>query len=234
MNREVIRRRHLPHWDVPDAAYFVTTCLRDSIPAQGLLEIARHRIALQNAVRPEDITNEDWQRRCWKLNFMRVEHWLDHFAASRVLEQPEFAQIVVNSMRHFAEERYDLYAFVVMPSHFHWLFKPRTDWTITLNDDGRSPRERITYSLNRFTSNQCNKLSGTKGTFWQNESYDHWVRDADELERIIRYIEENPVKAGLTKLPEDWPFSSAHLRKILGLDWGAILPRMPPRCDSVR
>ena len=36
---EIFRRRHLPHWDVPGATYFVTACLADSIPAQGLLSI---------------------------------------------------------------------------------------------------------------------------------------------------------------------------------------------------
>ena len=43
MDREIVRRRHLPHWDVPGAAYFVTTCLDGSIPARGLLEIARYQ-----------------------------------------------------------------------------------------------------------------------------------------------------------------------------------------------
>ena len=43
MDREIIRRRQLPHWDMPGAPYFVTTCLEGSIPARGLLEIVRYR-----------------------------------------------------------------------------------------------------------------------------------------------------------------------------------------------
>ena len=50
------------------------------------------------------------------------------------------------------------------------------------------------------------------GPFWQPESYDHWVRDADELERIVTYIAANPVKAGLVKQAQDWFFCSAHDR----------------------
>jgi len=86
--------------------------------------------------------------------------------------------------------------------------------------------------LNRFTSTKCNNHLERCGPFWQKESFDHWVRDVDELERIIRYIEENPVKAGLVASPEDWPHSSANLRKLLNLEWGAMLPRGTPRLES--
>ena len=62
------------------------------------------------------------------------------------------------------------------------------------------------------------------GAFWQSESYDHWVRDDDELLRIIDYIENNPVKAGLAALPEDYRWSSARIRKQLGLKPGDAIP----------
>src|SRR6266536_409468 len=96
-----------------------------------------------------------------------------------------------------------------MSSHSHWIFRPRTDWVKSLENGNRTPRERVMYSLNRFTSNECNKAMKSHGTIWQNESYDHWIRDVDELERIMRYIEENPVKAGFVKTPDEWPYSSA-------------------------
>src|SRR5207247_1231393 len=113
-------------------------------------------------------------------------------------------------IRHFADERYDLYAYVVIPSHYHWVFQPRPEWIKTFAGERRSPRERITYSVNRYTATQCNKHQQKKGSFWQKESFDHWTRDVDELERIICYIEENPVKAGLVASPEDWFYSSAN------------------------
>ena len=49
--------------------------------------------------------------------------------------------------------------------------------------------------------------------FWQKESYDHWVRDSAELERIRHYIEQNPVKAGLVSRPQDYPWLSASGRR---------------------
>ena len=36
----------------------------------------------------------------------------------------------------------------------------------------------------------------------------HWVRDRCELERIVAYIEGNPVKAGLVARAEDYRWSS--------------------------
>src|SRR5262249_44489845 len=86
MDREVIRRRHLPHWDVPGATYFVTTCLHGSIPAQGLLEVARFREKLQGRPRPKTMTEQQWQTQCWKLVFVEVERWLDTTPANHALE----------------------------------------------------------------------------------------------------------------------------------------------------
>jgi hypothetical protein len=48
--------------------------------------------------------------------------------------------------------------------------------------------------------------------FWQDESYDHWIRSARELEEIISYVEGNPVNAGLVSTEEQWPWSSARFR----------------------
>jgi type I restriction enzyme R subunit len=172
------------------------------------------------------MTDAAWQTLCWKRTFARLECWLDAQPAKRALEDPRLARVVVNAIHHFAGERYHLFAYVIMPSHVHWLFQPLPEWTQTLPHDKRSPRQRITYSMNRFTATQCNRLRNAKGKFWQTESYDHWVRDVDELERIMRYIEENPVKARLVETPQQWPFSSASVRAGAGLEWGVPLPKL--------
>ena len=141
MDREVIRRRDLPHWDVPGATYFITTCLEGSIPAQGLLDISRFRKDLSRRARPKEMAAEAWRCHCGKLGFVRVETWLDGQPARRDLENPRLARIVVESLFHFAGERYDLLAYVVMPSHLHWLFQPRPQWVESLADDRCTPRE---------------------------------------------------------------------------------------------
>lgn len=123
----------------------------------------------------------------------------------------------------FAGTGYDLLGYVIMPSHIHYVFQPLESWIGQLPDDGRSPRERIVHSLNRHTASQCNLFLGRTGAFWQHESYDHWIRDPDELERILLYIDGNPVKAGLVRCAEDFLFSSAFERKRRGLELGEPL-----------
>ncbi|HEY7388808.1 MAG TPA: transposase [Bryobacteraceae bacterium] len=115
------------------------------------------------------------------------------------LRQPEIAAIVRQAIKDGDTRfrRYDLHAFVVMANHVHMLVTPRvrsSDWL---------------RSLKGFTAHEANRLLGLSGKpFWQDESYDHLVRDG-EFERIRRYIENNPVRAGLVTEPEDFLWSSA-------------------------
>ncbi len=55
---------------------------------------------------------------------------------------------------------------------------------------------------------RANQILGLTGQpFWQEESYDRLVRDSASFERIRRYIEENPVNAGLVKTAADYRWS---------------------------
>ncbi len=93
--------------------------------------------------------------------------------------------------------RFVLHAFVVMPNHVHVLLDPLASLAgITNGIKGASARE-----ANRL-------LRRTGRPFWQDESFDHWVRSAAQFERVRNYIECNPVKAGLVARPEDWQWSS--------------------------
>src|SRR5260370_41569301 len=117
--KEVFRRRRLPHWDMPGAIYFVTTCLEGSIPAQGLLDRANYEEGLESRSRPAEMTEHDWKARKWKLLFSYSERWLDERPAVRHLEDERLASNVVETIYHFASIHYDLLGYVVMPSHMH-------------------------------------------------------------------------------------------------------------------
>lgn len=221
----LFRRRRLPHWDVPDGIYFVTTCLEGSIPAQGLVDLYRYRDELAVRAKPPNLSEAEWDLHRHKLLFACFDKLIDLQPAVKHLENPGAANIVRDAIYHFAGERYDLLAFVVMPSHLHWVFRPRNDWIDSLanvNDD-RTPREMITQSINGYTAHQCNRLLGRRGAFWQGEAYDHVVRNDDELLRIIQYIENNPVKAGLVARAEDWIWSSAADRRTRSVVVGEYL-----------
>jgi len=209
--QERFTRRRLPHWDQPGATYFITTCLPGSIPAQGLVEIEQVRGRLERQPRPADVRPDDWKTRQWKRLFARREEWLDCKPAVRSLKDKRLAAEVVTSLKHFDGERYDLVAWVVMPSHLHWVFRPRDTWVESLGTavEDRSPRRRIQHSVNLHTAIECNRLLGRAGGFWQRESYDHCVRDEEELERIVAYVHGNPIRAGLVERDVDFAFSSA-------------------------
>ena len=93
---------------------------------------------------------------------------------------------------------YRLHGYAVMANHVHLLVSPRV------------PVSRLMQSLKRFTAREGNRSLGRTGRpFWQDESYDRLVCDEAAYERILRYIEMNPVNAGLAARPEDFPWSSA-------------------------
>jgi len=245
----IFRRRRLPHWDLPGATYFITTCLAGSIPAEGLLDVAPYRDGLLRLARARRTLDAAEELQCWRKTFARADWWLDRRPAVRHLADPALAASLVDACYFWAGRRYDLLAYVVMPSHFHWVFRPLVGQADNLPQPERSskpaeqavnlcksrqvnnlphirsPRERIMHTLKRHTARQCNRLLDRCGAFWQDESYDHCVRDEEELERIIQYVESNPVKAGLTAQPEQRPFSSARDRSELGLLLGQSLTR---------
>ncbi len=63
------------------------------------------------------------------------------------------------------------------------------------------------HNIKRNSAKQANKFLDRSGIFWQHENYDHYVRDEGELERIIKYVLNNPVKAGLVDDWEKWKWS---------------------------
>jgi REP element-mobilizing transposase RayT len=115
------------------------------------------------------------------------------------LRQDQIAQIMVDAIRDGETRfrRYWLHAFVVMPNHVHLLVTPNVAANQWLGP------------LKGFTAHQANRVLGRHAPFWQDESYDHLVRNEEEFQRIQRYIENNPVKAGLVGSPEFFPWSSA-------------------------
>lgn len=115
------------------------------------------------------------------------------------LRQETVAEMMVEAIHHNASalEHYSLHAFVVMANHVHLLISPH------------APLPTLMKSLKGITAKRANQMLARKGRFWQEESYDHQARNDLEFERIRRYIEENPVRAGLVREPAEFPWSSA-------------------------
>jgi len=233
MTDMIFRRRRLPHQDVEGHPIFITACLDGSLSATGLSRIEKYREELDTRPKPDDLTAADWEYRKQKLLFAFVDKLLDGQSPVRHLEDERQAEIVQYAFLHFAGKRYKLLAFVVMPSHHHWLFLPDEAWAIEAVQRVRqefgkqkTPREIISHSIQSYTATMCNRVRGKTGTYWQHETFDHWARDEAELLRRVDYIEMNPVIAGLAETPEEYRWSSARIGKQLGILRGEPIPKV--------
>ena len=118
---------------------------------------------------------------------------------------PEAARSLVLQRCLYGDgSRFHLYAVVVMPEHVHLLMTPLRD-----PQGNVFCLSEILRGIKGASARSVNQLLGGSGPLWQEESFDHWVRTPEEFARISKYIENNPVSAGLVKRPEDWPWSSA-------------------------
>ncbi|MEZ6093879.1 MAG: transposase [Pirellulaceae bacterium] len=172
--------------------------------------------------------------------FAAYEHHLDVVSKIDWLQDPKIASMLRENLYHFAGQKYSLHAYCIMPNHVHVLLTPhqppnehhpvdfsKADQISNVGEvaDKCSPLSNITHSLKSYTANRANRMLNRSGTFWQPESYDHWVRNDDELERIVNYIRANPVKAGLVEHHQDWYWSSCHDRFLIDGDTSGWLPQ---------
>jgi putative transposase len=133
--------------------------------------------------------------------FLVSDRELDKAATGPLwLKDERVAQCVVDALKYGEKQLglYELEAWVLMINHVHILISPKTEL------------RRITRSIKNFSARQANAVLGRTGQpFWQVESYDRWVRGPKAMGRIVHYIEENPVTAGLVERADDWRWSSA-------------------------
>jgi putative transposase len=173
-------RRRLPHLSEHNRPIFITWRLHDSLPPQRVFPA-------------EALTSGR--------AFAAMDRLLDEARSGAFyLRHPAVANMVVEAIYYNADilEHYRLHAFVVMPNHVHLLATP----TVAL--------PTLTRSLKGITAKRANAILALTGNpFWQDESYDHLVRNQREFEKIRNYIAENPVRAGLVRDARAYRWSSA-------------------------
>jgi len=116
------------------------------------------------------------------------------------LTEPRFARLAIQALRHFDGIRYDLYDYTVMPDHVHVILKP-------IVREGKCERlSRIMHSLKSWLAHRINEMVGRRGRIWQEETYDHVIRNKEDYEEKAAYILDNPRRKGLIKNPVNWPW----------------------------
>ncbi len=93
--------------------------------------------------------------------------------------------------------KYKIHSFVVMPEHFHALVTPIG---ITIERAGQLIKGGYSYRVKTELKRNYE--------IWERGFIDHRLR-VGEFARFRKYIDENLVKAGLVKAPEDYPYGSA-------------------------
>ena len=185
-------RGYLPHFDGGEIPQIITFRLHDSMP-QELLESWRQELLARDGA----LMNADAEMR------RRIEAYLDRGCGSAYLKDARVATLTQDALLHFDGARYRLSAWVIMPNYAHALLAPCPGHKLS----------DIMHALKSYTAHEANRILRRRGDYWQHEYFDRYIRDAKHFAAAVRYIENNPVKAGLCPAPEAWPFSSASRKR---------------------
>lgn len=222
--------RNLPHYQPVDATFSVAFRLAGSLPVQVTAmmkqerKTAERRFAGIRNLQKRYAEYHEYQRQY----FEKFDSLLDGTTAGpRWLADDRIAAIVSDSLHFLDQVRWDLFCFCIMPNHVHlvcaMLPAAVQGRAKLLANDAETMRQGhdslgnggwnhgiLTdqlQSTKKFSARKSNVVLGRSGAFWHRESYDHVIRNGEELERTLWYIVNNPVKAGLAATWKDWKWT---------------------------
>jgi putative transposase len=124
-----------------------------------------------------------------------------YFVTSRTYNHRSLFQVAANAelfletLQHYRREgKYKLHDFVIMPDHIHLILTPQ-----------ELALERVMQLIKGGFSRQL----PSRFTLWQRGFTDHLIRDREDFLKHRAYLRDNPVRARLCQLPEQFPYSSA-------------------------
>ncbi len=213
-------RGYMPHVDSALLIQHVSFHLADSLPKEALEVMNAELKSL-----PPKLRDAEKEK--------RIARFIDAGKGSCVLRVPKIAEMVQNAFLLFHGERYTLHAWCVMPNHVHVLFQPKAGWTMS----------KIVASWKSFTGRRISEYQQRAGLepgestaglatlqrgstssstpIWHREYWDRYIRDQAHYASTVKYIHENPEKAGLVKKAADWKWSSAFHTGLAGLQPGS-------------
>ena len=186
---KVSRGSLLPHWSAENAIYHVCFRLADSVPALQRQRWLEERESLADQLRTAHgaLTEADVN----ELRGMfsdKVNAYLDQSCGACLLRDAACATCVADAVSFFDGTRYRLHAWCVMPNHVHLIVDPAGGWALG----------KTVHGWTCFTAKALNRILGRSGAIWQHEPYDHIIRSVREYVYQVKYVWENPDKAGIT------------------------------------
>jgi len=211
-------RGYLPHWEREGGTYFVTFGLADCLPDHAREEIERERADIVETAKELSRELSDSEKaRLEQLYSVRMESILNAGHGACYFKDNRCAEITANALKHFDGERYQLFAWCVMPNHVHVVFRPRPGFKL----------DEILHSWKSFTAHECNKVLGRSGEFWRRESFDRLIRSEQEFHEKLDYTLGNPAQAGIRDWPWVWGPATQESEQMLAPGTGAAAGGTP-------
>jgi alanine--tRNA ligase len=134
-----------------------------------------------------------------------IYHVIINTIAPRKLS-PAARDVVFDCILHWRESRYRLVAACVMPDHAHFIIQPGVKDEDKEGNPVFWPLTEILHSIKSYSAKEVNKIDNVKGTLWQEERYDRYMRSDADLQEKFQYVCRNPWAAGLIQETEPWPW----------------------------
>ncbi len=113
-----------------------------------------------------------------------------------IFSSEERAQIILDAIRWLSDSgRFATDAAVVMPDHLH-----------LVGQLGSSSLEQVMHTLKSYTAHRLAE-SGVEAPIWQDGYHDHGLRNEEDYRSMVTYVLQNPVRAGLARRVDDYPFT---------------------------
>jgi len=133
-----------------------------------------------------------------------------------LLKQEKHKEIVMDSLKFLvAENRIWLYGYVIMINHVHMLWRKQDAWVDKSVQQQflKFTAQQIKFNLIKHYPQELVKYKSTQADrqyhFWERRPYKATMFTRQIVEQKLDYMHDNPVKAGLCELPEDYEYSSA-------------------------
>ena len=108
-----------------------------------------------------------------------------------------------------------IFAYCLMPNHFHMVVLPTQ-----AKELGKLMQWLMTSYVRRYHRNY-----GTSGHIWQGRYKSFIIQESAYLLTVLRYVEGNPVRAGLVNSAKEWLWSSH--REIIGEEPRSLIDKLP-------
>lgn len=164
----------LPHWNLIGKLQFITCRLKDSLPQSKLDFLKEQKINISTGLHTLSYSDQ--------VEILeRIDRWLQQGYGSCIFKFEEVQKIIINALNFYDGKRYDLFQYVVMPNHIHFIVRPYEDLDKTISQ------------FYRYTTTLINRLLHRKGSIWQRECFDRMIRSVTDFQEKCEYIKANPL-----------------------------------------